>query len=111
MKVTPWFPANTHPKWRGLYERDWRGTDILPVEDRQVILDYWIPAPNPKDSLYPGVWFIPPEWTESTVKIPGHESSGTVVAVGERALHRCPWRSVEIAVDLRVLEQLSCVAQ
>jgi L-iditol 2-dehydrogenase len=28
--------------------------------------------------------FIPPEWTESTVKIPGHESSGTVVAVGER---------------------------
>ena len=28
--------------------------------------------------------FIPPEWTESTVKIPGHESSGTVVAVGEK---------------------------
>jgi len=28
--------------------------------------------------------FVPPEWTESTVKIPGHESSGTVVAVGEQ---------------------------
>jgi 2-desacetyl-2-hydroxyethyl bacteriochlorophyllide A dehydrogenase len=26
--------------------------------------------------------FIPPEWTESTVKVPGHESSGVVVAVG-----------------------------
>jgi len=28
--------------------------------------------------------FVPPEWTESTIKIPGHESSGTVVAVGDR---------------------------
>ena len=28
--------------------------------------------------------FIPPEWTESTIKIPGHESSGTVVAVGDK---------------------------
>jgi (R,R)-butanediol dehydrogenase/meso-butanediol dehydrogenase/diacetyl reductase/L-iditol 2-dehydrogenase len=28
--------------------------------------------------------FIPPEWTESTVKIPGHESSGIVVAVGDQ---------------------------
>ncbi len=27
--------------------------------------------------------FIPPEWTEDTVKIPGHESSGTVVEVGK----------------------------
>jgi L-iditol 2-dehydrogenase len=28
--------------------------------------------------------FIPPEWTESSVKIPGHESAGTVVAVGDK---------------------------
>jgi 2-desacetyl-2-hydroxyethyl bacteriochlorophyllide A dehydrogenase len=28
--------------------------------------------------------FVPPEWTEETVKIPGHEASGTIVAVGEK---------------------------
>jgi 2-desacetyl-2-hydroxyethyl bacteriochlorophyllide A dehydrogenase len=28
--------------------------------------------------------FIPPEWTESTVKVPGHESSGIVVSVGDK---------------------------
>ncbi len=27
--------------------------------------------------------FVPPEWTEDTIKIPGHEASGTVVAVGD----------------------------
>ena len=28
--------------------------------------------------------FVPPEWTEETVKIPDHEASGTIVAVGEK---------------------------
>ncbi len=28
--------------------------------------------------------FVPPEWTPATVKIPGHESSGVVVAVGDK---------------------------
>jgi 2-desacetyl-2-hydroxyethyl bacteriochlorophyllide A dehydrogenase len=27
--------------------------------------------------------FVPPEWTADTIKIPGHEASGTVVAVGK----------------------------
>ncbi len=27
--------------------------------------------------------FVPPEWTEETIKVPGHESSGVIVAVGK----------------------------
>jgi (R,R)-butanediol dehydrogenase/meso-butanediol dehydrogenase/diacetyl reductase/L-iditol 2-dehydrogenase len=31
--------------------------------------------------------FVPPEWTPDMVKIPGHEASGTVVAIGQNVKH------------------------
>ena len=37
MKKTPWFPPDTYPTRRGLYERDWRKTYIIPVSDRKML--------------------------------------------------------------------------
>lgn len=34
--------------------------------------------------------FVPPEWTPDSVHIPGHEASGTVVAVGKNVRHYKP---------------------
>jgi len=66
MEKTPWFPPHTHPTRRGLYERDWRGTDILPEEDRRIMLDEWIPVSNPRDILYPGVWYVLPNYNDAS---------------------------------------------
>ena len=69
-----------------------KGIGVLKVED--------VPEPHPAPDeikvkiAYCGICgtdpeilegrFVPPEWTESTIKIPGHEASGTIVAVGDR---------------------------
>ena len=66
MRKTPWFPPDTYPARRGLYERDWRQTDILPVEERKIYLDLWEPIDDPSDSLYPGIWFVPPDWNDAS---------------------------------------------
>lgn len=66
MKKTKWFPPNTHPIRRGLYERDWTNTDILPVEDRRIHLDLWEPVLNKLDILYPGVWYVSPGWNDAS---------------------------------------------
>lgn len=60
MTKTEWFPPNTYPTRRGLYERDWTDTDILPVEERRIHMDMWEPISNPIDILYPGVWYVEP---------------------------------------------------
>lgn len=66
MEKTPWFEPHTHPKRRGLYERDWRETDILPEEDRCIHMDLWEPVRNPRDILYPGVWYVSPGWNDAS---------------------------------------------
>jgi hypothetical protein len=66
MEKTQWMPPNTHPTRRGLYERDWTHTDILPIEDRRVSMDFWQPVWNPRDSLYPGVWYVLPEFNDAS---------------------------------------------
>lgn len=55
---TPWFPPNTYPARRGLYERDWRGVDNLFAEDRAIHMDLWEPDPNPMSICYPGMWYV-----------------------------------------------------
>lgn len=66
MKKTPWMPPETPPIRRGLYERDWTNTDILPAEARGVSMDFWEPVRNPRDILYPGVWYVLPEYNEAS---------------------------------------------
>lgn len=66
MKKTAWMPPETHPRYRGLYERDWTNTDILPVEDRCIRMDFWEPVRNPRDVLYPGVWYVLPEFNDAS---------------------------------------------
>lgn len=58
MKRTPWFPANTHPARRGWYERDHRKCPYKDKKDRGIFLDLWEPVNNPRDILYPGVWYV-----------------------------------------------------
>lgn len=65
-RVTAWMPAHTTPIRSGRYERDWTNTDILPVEDRRVTMDYFIRVPNPNDSLYPGVWYVLPDFDDAS---------------------------------------------
>lgn len=66
MMITDWYPADTHPVQRGLYERDWSGTDILPVEDRRIHIDLWEPVTDTRSTLYPGVWYVDPGWNDAT---------------------------------------------
>lgn len=66
MKKTGWMPSNTTPKRRGLYERDWTDTGILPVEDRRIHMDLWELVPNKRDILYPGVWYVEPGWNDAS---------------------------------------------
>lgn len=66
MKKTAWMPPSTHPLRRGLYERDWTNTDILPEEDRCVSMDFWEPVTNRRDILYPGVWYVLPEYNDAS---------------------------------------------
>ena len=56
----PFKHPNVLPPKRGLYVRDWRGTDILPEHERALTIDLWEPAPDPGDILYPGVWYVYP---------------------------------------------------
>ena len=66
MNKTDWYPPHAHPTRRGLYERDWRGTDVLPEEDRRITLDFLEPVMNPRDALYPGIWYVLPEYNEAS---------------------------------------------
>lgn len=68
MTRTAWYPPDSYPLRRGLYERDWRHTNILPEEERAISLDHWEPVPNPADSLYPGIWYVQPGWNDATIQ-------------------------------------------
>lgn len=70
LKRTSWFPSDTHPIRAGLYERDWRNTDLLPEEDRRVWLDEWYPVKNKKSILYPGLWYTDERNEASWQKLP-----------------------------------------
>jgi hypothetical protein len=47
------------PKERGLYVRDWRGSGVLPRQDRALWIDLWEPV-DLGDELYPGLWYVFP---------------------------------------------------
>lgn len=64
--VTDWYPPDTHPVRRGLYERDWTNTDILPAEDRRIHMDLWDPVSDTRDPLCPGIWYVQPGWNDAT---------------------------------------------
>lgn len=55
----------TPPK-RGLYVRDWRGTDVLPESERCLSMDLWEPLP-PGDEMGPGLWYVWPGWNDASV--------------------------------------------
>lgn len=70
-----WKHPSTNPPVRGLYARDWRGTDVLPESDRAVMLDLWEPAPH-CPVLKPGVWYVAPRWNDaSRQRLPWREAS------------------------------------
>ena len=56
----PFKHPSVTPKKRGLYQRDWRGTSIEPEHERELTLDLWEPISDPRDILYPGVWYVYP---------------------------------------------------
>ena len=59
IKRTPWFAADTHPVHYGWYERDHRNvTTYKNPLDRRICLDLWMPVRDPRDILYPGVWYV-----------------------------------------------------
>lgn len=63
------------PKKRGLYVRDWRGTDILPASDRVLSVDLWEPI-KPPDPMAPGLWFVWPGWNDaSRERLPWREAT------------------------------------
>lgn len=49
------------PLHAGWYVRDWRGTQVLLVEDRTLTVDWWNPVPDARDILCPGVWYVLPD--------------------------------------------------
>lgn len=54
---TDWFPPDSFPIRTGYYERDWTNTQIYPVNDRRIHLD-WFEVDSDKRSIcYPGVWY------------------------------------------------------
>ena len=61
----PFKHPSTLPKRRGLYVRDWRGTKVLPVQERRLTVDLWEPVPA-GDSLWPGVWYVWPGWNDAS---------------------------------------------
>jgi hypothetical protein len=71
----PFKHPRTLPKRRGLYVRDWRGTDVLPEHDRRLTMDLWMPVPA-GDSLWPGVWYVWPGWNEASEgRLPWREAT------------------------------------
>jgi hypothetical protein len=62
----PFKHPSISPEKRGLYVRDWRGTRVVPVNERRLSIDLWEPAPKPDDILHPGVWYVWPGWNDAT---------------------------------------------
>ncbi len=56
---------SVRPRKRGLYVRDWRGTDVLPETDRRLSIDLWMPLP-PGDAMGPGMWYVWPDWNDAS---------------------------------------------
>ena len=66
---------STTPKKRGLYVRDWRGTDVIPESDRRLCIDLWEPLP-PGDEMGKGLWYVWPDWNDaSRDKLPWREAT------------------------------------
>jgi hypothetical protein len=62
------------PPRRGLYVRDWRGTDVLPASDRALSIDLWEPSDDPM--LAPGCWYVSPGWNDaSEQRLPWREAT------------------------------------
>jgi hypothetical protein len=56
--LTPWYHPPQVPARRGWYERDHRQCEYQDEFDRGISRDWWEPVPDPKDVLYPGVWYV-----------------------------------------------------
>lgn len=62
----PFKHPSTTPAKRGLYVRDWRGTDVEPESERRLAIDLWEPVPDHRDILFPGVWYVYPGPNDAT---------------------------------------------
>ncbi len=79
------------PKARGLYMRDWRGTDVRPEHERALCVDAWEPVTDPRDILFPGVWYVFPDLNDaSEQRLPWREPTPF-------ELQACLWRHPEAA--------------
>jgi len=77
---------NTTPGVRGLYVRDWRGTKIEPAHERTLCVDAWEPVADPKDILFPGVWYVFPGINDaSEQRLPWREAA-------DDEIRACLWR-------------------
>ena len=62
----PFKHPSTTPAKRGLCVRDWRGTDVEPASERCLAIDLWEPIKDPRDILFPGVWYVWPGWNDAS---------------------------------------------
>jgi hypothetical protein len=80
------------PPGRGLYVRDWRGTDIEPESDRALHIDLWEPVPDRRSILYPGVWYVAPSWNDATCKLLPWRYPTPAELAAFQAEHPSEWR-------------------
>jgi hypothetical protein len=64
--MLPFKHPSITPKTRGLYLRDWRGTQIQPEHERALHVDAWEPVSAPQDICYPGVWYVFPNINDAS---------------------------------------------
>lgn len=91
MKKTPWFPGDVVPVRRGWYERDHRKCmNYIDPTDRRISLDLWEPIEDPKESLYPGVWYVkePGYWMELAHR------RVWVDGINDASRQDLPWRGI-----------------
>ena len=93
MKRTPWFPGHIVPARRGWYERDHRGVAAYTnPADRRISLDLWEPVRDPRDILYPGVWYVqgtPYWWTD-----PQTGQRKLLDNINDARQQQLPWRGL-----------------